>query len=689
MTLHFGQPLWLPAGLLACLAAALFIRANIARRKKALQKFASPHLLRDLTRNVSPSRRRTKNILLVAALACLFLALARPQYGYRWVEVRQKGIDILIGFDVSKSMLVRDITPNRLERAKLAVRDFVSRLDGDRIGLMPFAGTAFLMCPLTTDYEAFDTSLDALDVNIIPKGGTNIGAAIREAEKVLKNEANHKILILVTDGEDLGKDALDAARRAGEDNMTIYTIGVGTAEGELIPAPADSGKQFIQDENGTFVRSRLDEKTLTEIAQLTGGLYAPLGSMGQGFDTVYEQKLALVPKQEHGERKRKLPIERFAWPLGAAALLLGIDFLITGRKSRWSLRLPFVKTAGRRSSTAPLAAVLLFLLCAHPLPSAASEGEDFFNSGKFDDAIKYYENALRKKPDDPVLQFNLGDAAYRKKDFEQAINAYNQALKSQDLDLQARSYYNRGNAQYFLGKAAEKTDPEHTMKQWQEAVKSFEAALALSPEDKEAAHNLDVVRKKLEQLQKQQQQKDKNQQNNKNRNKENKDKNKKNKEGKNKQKNSQNKKDQNSGDNDKQGQQGDKGEKQDKQSKENSSGSSSRQDNKDKQKSDTDKQKNNKNQDSRPEKEQDSAGKKSKDKQNNGNNAGESDQQARPSEKKSGAGSMNRQDLERRKQGKMTREEARNLLNSLKGEQKELNFIPRGGNIPDNDNRDW
>jgi len=343
----FAHSYWLLLGLFTCLAAVLFITFNILRRKKELRNFAAPSLLPGLISNVSRSRRRLKNLLFIMGLACLFIALARPQYGNRWIEVRRKGIDILIGIDVSKSMLVADIKPNRLGRAKLAIRDFVAKLEGDRVGLLPFAGTAFLMCPLTTDYDAFTASLDTLDVNTIPKGGTDIGVAISEGGKALANEANHKIFVLVTDGEDLSEEAMKAAEAAQEEKMTIYTIGVGTPEGELVPLPGGQAGQFVKDGQGDFVISKLDEQTLTALAETTGGLYVPLGSMGQGFDTIYERKLALIPKEEHGQRKRKVPIERFPWPLGAAVLLLGADFLLTGRRSRWALRLPFVKTAGR------------------------------------------------------------------------------------------------------------------------------------------------------------------------------------------------------------------------------------------------------------------------------------------------------------------------------------------------------
>ncbi|MEA2114293.1 MAG: VWA domain-containing protein, partial [Thermodesulfobacteriota bacterium] len=505
--LHFAQPLWLIAGIISCLGAALFIRFNIMRRKRELQQFASPHLLAGLTRNVSLSRRRLKNILLVLGLACLFIGLARPQYGNRWVEVKRKGIDILIGVDVSKSMLARDISPDRLERAKLAIKDFVTKLEGDRVGLLPFAGTAFLMCPLTTDHDAFNASLDALDVNTIPKGGTDIGVAIGQAGKVLANEANHKIFVLVTDGEDLGDNGLKAAREAKNQKMTVYTIGVGTPEGELIPMPGERSNTFIQDKAGTFVTSRLDEKSLAEIAGITNGLYVPLGSMGQGFDTIYQQKLTLVPKEEHDQRKRKVPIERFPWPLGAAVLLLGSDFLITGRKSVWALRLPFIKTAGRRKKQGAATLALLLISAVWSSQLRASEGEELFKAGEYDRAGQFYQDALRKNPNDPVLHFNLGDSAYRNNGYEHAAAEFNDALKTEDLTLQAKSYFNRGNAQYFLGAGTEKTDTERTIKLWQQALESYQASLSLQPDDKEAAHNRDVVKKNLEQLKKQEQEK--------------------------------------------------------------------------------------------------------------------------------------------------------------------------------------
>ncbi len=653
--IHFAQPLWLLIGTGVCLMVSLFIRLTIVRRQQALQHFASAHLLPSLTSNVSPGSRFLKNILFVLALACLFVALARPQYGHQWIEVSQKGIDILIGFDVSKSMLARDLTPNRMERAKLAVRDFISQLDGDRVGLLPFAGTAFLMCPLTTDYEALTTSLDAMDVHVIPQGGTDIGAAITKAAQVLQNEANHKILVLLTDGEDLRDNALQAAIAAKDDKMTIFTIGVGTPQGELIPASELDNTQFIKDKTGHFVTSKLDETALKTIAETTGGMYVPLGNMGQGLATIYQKRIAGLQPEEHKQRKRKIPIERFAWPLGAALVLLIIDFLITGRKSSWALRLPFIKTEGRRVKSAT-ALLFLFLLC-HGVPQAlASAGEQFFAGKQFSKAEQFYKKQLKTRPDDPQLNYNLGTAAYKNKQYKVADTAFTKALHTDDLELQQKSYYNHGNTLYKMGQAAKKTDPEQTAKLWQQSLDSYKAsqALAANDNDMNAAiqHNLEIVKRKLALLKKQQQKKtNKNQQQKKNRQ------NTKKKNSSNHQNNPKEQAAKNKKTDKKQ-----TGNKQpsSRQQKDHKNGASPRQPGKTKQQ----------NEGQKAPVPQKTPGKKQ------GKN-----QQTTPA-------AMNARDLQRRQQGKMTREEAENMLNSLKGEQKELTFIPQGDDTQ-NTERDW
>ena len=250
--MKFAEPIWLIAGLIACTLLGWLYRRFDRRQHAALTAFVSPHLLDQLTRSVSPGRRRLKHALIVMGVACVFTALARPQAGYRWEETHRKGLDILFAVDTSKSMLTQDVKPDRLTRAKLAVDDMVNKLDGDDVGLLAFAGDAFLQSPLTLDYDAFRESLDALDTNTIPRGGTDMARAITEAQAAFTAENDHdKILVLITDGEDLDGNAVAAAGAAAKDGVKIFTVGVGTTVGELIPVPAENGgTEFLKDSSG-------------------------------------------------------------------------------------------------------------------------------------------------------------------------------------------------------------------------------------------------------------------------------------------------------------------------------------------------------------------------------------------------------------------------------------------------------
>lgn len=674
INIHFAQPLWLWAGLAACLGVIVFLRLSGRRRQDDLKHFVASHLLGRLTSNVSPARRVIKNTLVVLALACCFIALARPQYGSRWIEVQRRGIDILFAVDTSKSMMAQDVKPNRLERAKLAIKDFVGRLGGDRVGLLPFAGSAFLMCPLTLDYNAFDFSLDALDTNIIPTGGTDLAGAIKAAESVLANETNHKILILVTDGENLQGDALAAAREAKKHNMVIYTVGVGTPKGELIPLPRQGKGKFLQDSSGRFVTSKLDETMLTKIAAATGGLYVPLGDVGQGFETIYRRKLALAPKEEHEQRLQKVPVERFMWPLAAAFLLLSFEFLLSGRKPAWSFHLPFIKTVGRRSRrNLTLFLVACLLAGMWPGISLASPGEKLFAAGEFEKAEQYYGEALKNDPDNPVLNFNLGDAAYKDKRYDEAIAAFKRALRSDDLGLQAKSYYNLGNARFRLGQKTLKSDPEHALQMWQEALKSYESSLKLAPNDQGAHYNSSLVKKRLKKLQEQQKRR------------------KKSSRGKGKQKQQNKKKQTGRSQQEQQKQQGSRNKKNSaQQQKQNRAGQG-------KQKSGQG-TKNHKNkgragnENAAPKqrgagKGTPAAGRKQEAK------AAAVAQAARKQQRagRTGEGAaMSNKDKARRRQGQMTRQEARDLLNSLKGNEGMLHFVPRqGGGNNNQPGRNW
>lgn len=331
--MHFAQPhilysLWLIPILW------LGMSAVISRRQRLLNRFAEDALLKEVAAKFDSSRMKKKWLLLILIFTLSFLALARPQWGFEWQEVKLEGSDILIAIDTSKSMLTQDVKPHRLARTKLAVKDLLRKLKGDRVGLIAFAGEAFLVCPLTVDYSGFLLSLNDLNVNTVPRGGTNIGKAIEEALKNYEDIASKfKALIIMTDGDNVEGDPGVWAKKAKEKNIKIYTIGIGTKEGELIRVPNDKGEwEFFKDDNGNFVKSRLNENLLQDIALTTGGIYVKASGSQFGLDVIYEQHLSQLEKREIEAKMQKKYYERFQIPLALALLFLVLETCLTTRR---------------------------------------------------------------------------------------------------------------------------------------------------------------------------------------------------------------------------------------------------------------------------------------------------------------------------------------------------------------------
>lgn len=289
-----------------------------------MRKFAAANLIDEVVSGLNIGRDRYKAIIIVIVFVLSIIALARPQWGYQWQEVKRQGLDILLVVDTSKSMLTQDVKPNRLERTKLAVKDLIRKLKGDRIGLVAFAGDAFMMCPLTSDYGGLLLSLNDLDSSVIPRGGTNVGGALEEAMKGYdKTPAQFKAIILVTDGDNLEGDPLLAAGKAKEKGIKIFSVGVGTQEGDLVRFQDEQGEwQFLKDEKDNFVKSRLNENLLQRIAYETGGAYVRSSGADFGLDYIYEQHLSKLEKREIDEKMEKRYFERFQFPLALAFLLL-------------------------------------------------------------------------------------------------------------------------------------------------------------------------------------------------------------------------------------------------------------------------------------------------------------------------------------------------------------------------------
>ena len=332
--MRFAQPDFFIFSLIA-LALIIFYLWAFKRRKIVREKFAQKKLLRELLTQTNIKRQKMKAILLIVGISFCFLALMRPQRGFKWQENKRRGLDIIIALDTSKSMLATDIKPSRLGRAKLAIGDFTQGLKGDRVGLIAFAGSAFLECPLTVDYGGFLLSLENIDVNTIPKGGTSISSAIKEAIRSYPaGEGKYKALIIVTDGEDHQGDPLRLAEEAKKSGIIISCIGIGSKEGELIFVGQEDGrKEFLKDSAGNAVKSHLNEEILQKIALATGGTYIRSTNTDFGLDLLYKEKLSKMEKREFEGKMSRLYEERFQIPLSIGFLLILIEMLTSDRRN--------------------------------------------------------------------------------------------------------------------------------------------------------------------------------------------------------------------------------------------------------------------------------------------------------------------------------------------------------------------
>ena len=253
----------------------------------------------------------------------LFLALTRPQWGYNWEDIKQEGVDIIIALDVSRSMLAEDIKPNRLERAKRKIADLLNMLKGDRVGLVAFAGTSFVQCPLTLDYSAARIFLNAIDTDLIPIQGTALGDALRKSIKAFRTEEKKsKAIILITDGEDQSGLALEAAKEAREAGVKVFTIGIGKEIGAPLPNP-DKSRGFLKNKQGEVILTKLDETTLQKISLETGGSYVRSVTGDIDLKTIYFDQISQkVDKKQFKSERRKIWQERFQWFIFSALLFL-------------------------------------------------------------------------------------------------------------------------------------------------------------------------------------------------------------------------------------------------------------------------------------------------------------------------------------------------------------------------------
>ena len=332
---HFEAPGWLWLAVLAPVLLAWLQWRAAVKRKAQLAHIASPRFVEELTASHSPARRGVKNILLLLAFVFAGIALARPQWGELKSSGQFLGEDVVFVVDCSYSMLSTDVRPNRLARSKLAIADFVRAHGRGRVGLVAFAGSAFLQCPLTLDYDAFQNSLDAFDEKTMPVPGTDIGRALTEANHAMEKNSRRKLVVLMTDGEDLENGGVKTSKTLATNGVVVFTIGIGTPAGSEIQMLNAAGQmEIVRDAKGEVVRSQLDEKTLTAIAAATGGNYYPLGQLGEGLAKV-RAAVEILDREEGRQRAHARGIDRFYWPVGFSLLAVVAESLIGTRRKNF------------------------------------------------------------------------------------------------------------------------------------------------------------------------------------------------------------------------------------------------------------------------------------------------------------------------------------------------------------------
>lgn len=469
-------------------AVVLFLVWARRRKKREIALFAGKVFDLLLTRGISPWRTVAKEILLVLSLLLLVIAWARPQWGERWEETKRRGLDIFVAIDLSKSMLAGDVSPSRIERARRKLTDLIPLLEGDRIGLIGFAGEAFVLMPLTLDYNALPLYVESLSPDLLTVPGTALSSAVNLAVQSFEKEgpAESHAILLMSDGEDLSGEVAPAIDTALSKGIQIDTLGIGTTDGAPIP---EAGGGFKKDKSGQLILTRLEEASLEKMAQETDGIYVRSVAGDDDLKLIYERiRGGREEKELKGGKERRF-MERYQWFLGFAILLLILESIL--------------REAKREKGPAMLVSMLLLGILILPRPALAfgiigtiREGEQLYKAGRYEEALQKFLDAQKKHPDDPRLQYNLGNTYHQLKKYEEAGKIFSKGAEGtkSNSTFQERNIYNQGNNQYRQGAL-------------EDAIRSYEEALKLDPKDEDARYNLEFVKKQLEQQKQQEQQK--------------------------------------------------------------------------------------------------------------------------------------------------------------------------------------
>lgn len=324
----------------------VFYIVMVNKKKKAIAEFGNPELLKPLMPLVSFKRGAWKFVMILIALMFVIIGVAGPQFGSKLQQVKKQGVELMVVLDVSNSMLAQDIKPNRLEKAKMAISRMVEKLSDDKVGMIVFAGNAYVQLPITTDYSSAKLFLSNINTDIVPVQGTAIGAAIDLAAKSFTPETEtSKAIIVITDGENHQDDAVAAARVAHEKGITIHTIGMGLEQGAPIPEKGNPG-QFMKDGSGNVVVSKLDEQTLQEIAKAGEGMYVRASNTDVGLSRLLDE----VGKMEKSILEEKVYTdyaEKYQYFILIGLFFIFVEFMILGRRNKRLMKINIFKREGK------------------------------------------------------------------------------------------------------------------------------------------------------------------------------------------------------------------------------------------------------------------------------------------------------------------------------------------------------
>ncbi len=521
MNLQFEYPWVLYLLWLAPLAGVLTYA--FVTRRPAGAGFVSPEMANRLSPTPVTGRRTWQIVLVSTALLLTLIALARPQWGSREETVYQRGRDVMLVLDVSRSMLAMDVHPSRLGRAKVDLQDLIKQLRGDRAGLMAFRGRPVLLCPMTTDYGFLNQVLEGVDIDSAPMGETDIGEAITQAMAAFEgDEGSHKVIVLISDGDDLSGRVDAAVEKAREQGVAIFTVGLGSAEGSKVPSAA--GQRSYLTYKGADVTSRLNHQVMQTIAEKTGGAYIPVGVANVKLGDLYRDHLSRVSARDLEESVQRRVIERFQLFLFPAVLcLIAAAFLSRGQtllgrrrstpapvQARTALSVVLlagiasVSQAANTNAPADTTAIPAPITASTNVPpgrAGALKAQQLYITGKYAESAAAYLGAARgtvRKPHFNYL-YNAGCAMMKAGRYQEAADTFRGLLAMEDADL-GPAAYNMGCAFNEVAAApaagAETTDPaaaENRVNALKEAVSAFQRAARVSPDDTDTRRNLAVV----------------------------------------------------------------------------------------------------------------------------------------------------------------------------------------------------